>query len=200
MERELISKKKSIFNHRITESLSKFNETISMNSIVTHTNISLFHFDDLENESTINETNLNIDEKEIRIIKFLEDLNIVMVSPILKQDEYFQKIKEKALELKSPKKGLSLDQSNLMTRRKSLQKLTDTSLSTTSDNLSFSSEFKNTKCSSNSPINSFIEEEIWKRKKSFFSKNEEEGFRNGNNKITTIHTNEEFDIFSQKNI
>ena len=75
--------------------------------------------------------NIQITEQEHRILKFIEEENIIMVNPKEKQFEYFEKVKQNAFLVfstmersHSEKKRFSLDGSSLLTkRRNSLQLL-----------------------------------------------------------------------------
>lgn len=73
--------------------------------------------------------NIQISEKEHRILKFIEEENIIMVNPKEKQFEYFEQVKQNAFLVfstmersHSEKKRFSLDGSSLLTKkRNSLQ-------------------------------------------------------------------------------
>lgn len=87
-------------------------------------------------------TNYVMEEKELNILKFLEEENIVMANPKEKQFEYFETVKKNAFMFfsavdrsKSEGKRFSLDSSSLLNkRRNSLPRLQKDSLGFGSEN------------------------------------------------------------------
>lgn len=133
---------------------------------------------ELEIIEKLNFKSNEIDEKELRIIKFLESQGIEFKEPQERENEFFEQIKEKVNSSRknslsiSKEHRFSLDQSLLLARRKSLPKIN-------LDKVSNKVEKSESKSTDSSPIfdstfnkNSFIQ------KSKFCSKNADSFFIN----------------------
>lgn len=118
-----------------------------------------------ENDLEVEEIMINImmDEKEIRILRFLEEENISMANPKEKQFEYFENVKKNAFLFYSAidksrleQKRFSLDNSSLLNKRRgsfSLPRLIKRESSNSSDDNENQNE-NDSKTQNNSPVNS----------------------------------------------